>query len=495
MALPGLDPLGMSVLSAPPGTRWRRSLQAGEAPLWIGLALLAALRFVGLEGHGLWIDEALTLSDALHQEQFKNPLGYRLCALLYGLLPARPDEAWMRLPSALAGALSLFLCAFAFRPWAGPRGALVAALFLGVSSWHLYWSHSARFYTLAQCAVLLGTGLLLRARGGPAHPRGPSAVFLWSAAGLSVCALGLGFHFTALLVLPGLFLAGQLLNDPHGRAALPPARRLLWALALLVGAAGAPWAFERVASWRLVKGGGNPLHLVLTSGFYFGPLLLSAALVGVGHWWRRRSPAAALALWVCVSALLLALALSLWTRMTAQYVFVLLPFVCLLAAAPWCRPAPGRGSGRPGTLALGVLTLVLLPNLVQAGLFLTHRNGERPHWREAYTLVARQRLPSDLLMGMAAPVGEYYLDPLATYLREPRQLVYLDRFRSRVPERWDRTGRRTWFVVNFEELEDWDQSDAAEFRRTLSEDCRLVASWPLEVESRDLSVHVFLRDG
>lgn len=485
----------MSVPPLQPASPRRRLRLAGEAPLWIALALLAGLRFVGLGSHGLWIDEALTLADALHQGDFKNPFGYRISAWLFAQLPARPDEAWMRLPSALAGALSLFLCAFAFRPWAGGRGALVAALFLGVSTWHLYWSQSARFYTEAQCAVLLGTGVLLRARRGAAGPRGPLAVLLWSVLGLALCAAGLGFHFTALLVLPGLFLAGQLLRDPQGRPLDPQARRLLWALALLGAALGAPWALDRIASWRLVKGAGSPLHLVLTSGFYFGPLLLSAALVGIGHWWRRRPPAAGLALSVSLSALLLAVGLSVWTRMTAQYVFVLLPFVCLLAAAPWCQPAPGRGSGRPGTLAYGVLSLVLLPNLAQAGLFLTHRNGERPHWREAYTLVARQRLPHDLLMGMAAPVGEYYLDPLATELREPRQLVYLDRFRSRVPERWDRTGRRTWFVVNFEELEDWDPVDAAEFRRTLAEDCRLVASWPLEVESRDLSVHVFLRDG
>jgi hypothetical protein len=182
-------------------------------------------------------------------------------------------------------------------------------------------------------------------------------------------------------------------------------------------------------------------------------------------------------------------------RVTAQYVFVVLPFVCLLAAAPWCLANPGRQESLPGATAYGVLTLVSLPALIQCGLFLTHRNGERPHWREAYSTLAREIEPQDLLMGMSAPVGEYYLNPLATNVRNPEMVVYLDQWRSEVPQRWDRTGRRTWFVVNFEELDDWQPAAAEEFRRTLSEDCRLVAAWPLEVESRDLSVYLFVRDG
>jgi hypothetical protein len=473
------------------GFRWR----GAEGCIVVLLCLLAVLRFVGLGSHGLWLDEALTLSDALHQPGKVNPLGYRLCAAFYNLLPARPDEFSLRLPSALAGALALGLTVFAFAPWAGRRGALVAALFLGGSSWHLYWSQSARFYTMAQCAVLLGTGVLLRARGSSERPHGPGRVLVQTTLGLALAAGGLGFHPTALLVIPGLFLAAQCLPDGEARRAPTGTLRLLWALALLAAALLTPWAIERVGHWRAVKGQGSPVHLVLTSGFYFGPVLLSAALVGAGLWWRRRYPAVSLALVVVLSSLTAALLLSAQVRVTAQYVFVVLPFVCLLAAAPWCLTAPGRGLAIPGATAYGVLLLVSLPSLIQCGLFLTHRNGERPHWREAYTNLAREIQPYDLLMGMSAPVGEYYLNPLATRVRDPKLLVYLDQWRSLVPHNWDRTGRRTWFVVNFEELNDWQPEAANEFRRTLSEDCRLVAAWPLEVESRDLSVYLFVRDG
>ena len=137
---------------------------------------------------------------------------------------------------------------------------------------------------------------------------------------------------------------------------------------------------------------------------------------------------------------------------------------------------------------------LLLPALTTCLLQLTVRAGERPRWRDAYRVVFEQRQPDDLVMGMAAAVGEYYLDPDAKEVRYPRSVVYLDRHRWPVAERWDRTGRPTWFVVNHEELEDWKEAERASFERVLREDFRQMARFPLIVESRDLSVFVYYRD-
>ena len=57
-----------------------------------------------------------------------------------------------------------------------------------------------------------------------------------------------------------------------------------------------------------------------------------------------------------------------------------------------------------------------------------------------------------------------------------------------------RFGRRIWFVLNYEQLEDWDRPDREAFEELLREQCRLEARFPLVVESRDLSVYVFLKE-
>ena len=464
---------------------------------------LALLRFFRLGEFGLWFDEALTLSDAFHGDAFKNPLGYRLFGTFYGLLEHRPTEAQLRLPAAVLGALSIPLAAFAFRPIAGARAAWAVSLLMGASSWHVYWSQTARFYTLSLCLCLLGTGLFLRALRRGSAPLGLAGI---AVAGLSVLA-----HPTSMfVVLPGLGFAGLIFwRGPRAlrceQLSAPRLIQLLIGLGLLGAALAVPRAYATLLQWQQAKGSGTPVHLILTSGFYFTPLLLAAALYGLVHLAQRRHPALQFAAVVVITGGALGLLASMVGRMTAQYLFVLLPYVMLLAVAPLVH-APELLSGSPpqnarrtpdsptSLLSWGFLALLVLPSLGTVGLYFTKRQAERPPWREAYTAVHDQQRPGDLVLGMAPAVGEYYLDPFAVDLRRPDRVVYLDSFRHEEPLIWDRTGRRTWYVVNFERLADWEAEKRRELMRSLREDARQVARFPLYVESRDLSVYVFLRE-
>lgn len=260
-------------------------------------------------------------------------------------------------------------------------------------------------------------------------------------------------------------------------------------------------ARERLLAWQGKKLPSGAAHLILSSGFYFTPLLLTGALAGAVLGLRRGSRAVRIAVLAVVCDGLLAVFLAGQSRMTAQYVFVLLPWVAFLAAYLVEPHAAGSAESerlgkRPllDPLRTAYLGVLVLPALTTCLLQLSVRAGERPRWRAAYRVVFEQSQPGDLVMGMAAAVGEYYLDPDARELRYPRKLVYLDRDRWEVAERWDRTGRPTWFVVNHEELEDWRRAERESFERVLREDCRQVARFPLIVESRDLSVFVYYRE-
>ena len=185
------------------------------------------------------------------------------------------------------------------------------------------------------------------------------------------------------------------------------------------------------------------------------------------------------------------LVLAIHARISAQYVFVLLPWIALLAALPLAELARVAA---PRWISCAWLVLLAAPALTTCVLYFTVRKGERPQWREAYQFVWNRREADDLVLGMEATVGEFYLAPLATDLRNTTHVAWLDKWRATEPRTWARHARRTWYIFNPEQLLEWDAQQAADFQRLLREECRLVKCYPLYVESRDLSVWVYVRD-
>ena len=482
----------MSASSTPP-TPALPSTGSRRDPVALALLALAllvgSLVFVRLGQWSLWIDEAFTLHDSLWAEGQRNPLGYRVLGAFYRILGVedghRPDELGLRLLPAILGWAGVPLTFWAFRRAAGDRAAAAAALLVAASSWHLYWSQNARFYTLVQDLVLLGSGLGLRSMWGRS----------WSLLVLALGAFAMAAltHPTAALAggafLAGLLLVGLTSTRPPGFVG--GRAKLLIGLVAVGVLVGLWWGPPILRSWRLAKGGGTPVHLLLTTGFFVTPILGAAALLGGWLALARRDTFGRLALTVVVLGMVQALAISLYARFTAQYMFAFLPWFAILAT--W-HLRPAATEPRSGPLALGLVGILTVSGLADEMLYLTSRRGERPAWREAYRYVWNERRADDQVFGMAAPVAEYYLEPAKTDVSDVTAISYLDAFRSRVPEKWARTGRRAWFVLNPEELMDWKAEDRTAFREMLAQDCRLVRSWPLYIESRDMSVEVYLRE-
>lgn len=468
------------------------------AARWIlFLALLIGLdRFWRLSRWSLWFDETATWTDAhlgLDKGEIGHPLGYRAIALVVDLFGGVPDEFALRFLPALAGWLVVPLTYWAFRPLAGSRRAAAAALLVAASSWALYWSQNARFYTMAQAVSLLGAGLLVRG--------------LWqrkavlSALGFACAGAAAAFHPSAGLVLPALAVAPLLVRLVRGVRPLPDVRvavgiLALFAVALLVRY---DWARRTIATYIYQKPQSSPAHLLLTTGFYVTPLLAAGALFGTILAFLRRDAHHLFATIVACLVLAAALAMSLFARISAQYVFVVLPWIALLACVPMAGHAgeeaggPEQESSSERHLRVAWLVILVLPALATSMLYFTVRAGERPRWREAYEYVWNQREEGDLVLGMEASVGEYYLNPSATDLRHPAHVGWLDSWRAREPFLWAKHARRTWLILNPEQLYDWNPGDAARMRRFLAEECRLVQCYPLYVESRDLSVWVYVR--
>lgn len=470
----------------------------------LGLALaLGLLRFVRLGEWSLWFDEVATWTDAHHGldgGQINNKLGYWAIAWVASLSGGPADELGLRLLPAIVGWLVIPLTWFVFRPFFGGRAAAGAAVLVAVSTWQVSWSQTARFYTMAQAISLVGGGITL---SGYVRASVPRAVL-----GLVVAASAFFFHPSGALLVPALVMAPWVVSmtGVSFRTARRPAYVLL-GCSIVAVAAAFPTALETWNWYSMQKGHSGGLmtrlpsivHYLKTTGFYVTPVLGLAALVGGGFALRRRSAPQLAAFAIAALGLAAALTASAFVRISAQYVFVTLPWLCMLACLPLVEDGHERSElSREGALLVrrmrtAWLLVLAVPALTTTALYLTVRRGERPAWREAYQYVWNERDPGDLVLGMEASVGEFYIAPDRTALRETRHVAWLDKFRALRAEQWTRHPRGTWYVINPEQLMGWKPEEAAGLRRYLAEECHLVKSFPLYVESRDLSVWVYVR--
>jgi mannosyltransferase len=153
------------------------------AALPIALAVLAlSLRLHGLADKPFWYDEILTLNRA------KLPLGELIVSALrhkhypsYFLLAAPFATAhhaeWMlRLPSALFGAICVFLVTRLTTEIRTPAAGLVAGLLMALSPIEVQFAQEARPYTLISCLVLVamwGLARIAQQSGAAAAPMTP----------------------------------------------------------------------------------------------------------------------------------------------------------------------------------------------------------------------------------------------------------------------------------------------------------------------------------
>lgn len=454
----------------------------GRLAVWLGWGAwaLALLRFLRLGDWGLWIDEAHTLHDAMalfDGRPVTYPLGYLAVRAAIALHGGAIDEVTLRIAPALFGAASIPLCAWALRPGLGRLAANATAFLLGASSWQLYWSQNARGYSLALLIVVLGLGLWMR---GLQSGRGA-----WLVGGIAVTAVSAFSHPSGALLLPGLVLAPLVLVGLRMPGLARQPVKLLVTAAVVGALALSGWALRVWDRHEFVKPGTSWGLLIKTCGWYMGPLTLIAAGWGSVLTLRERKPAPLALAIVGATAGALALCASLQTVVSAQYVFVVFPYVLAAAAWPIARLRPGLPRG----LLLGALAL---PGLIDSALYMAVRHGDRPRWREAYAYVREHRGEDDLVYGAHAPVGEYYLLPGKLDLRSHEGLLRMGEITYPQIAHALRRGRRVWLVVNPEDLMAWSPPARREFEQQIARDAKLQVEYDVPFTPRDLRVRVYL---
>ncbi len=409
--------------------------------LWlVGFTVLATwLRLLHLGDWSFWIDEAHTYRNvAWSMEQFwaSQCIKYPLSFLLLRCLPdfMQNTEWGMRLPAVFFGIASVPALAIAARGMVGRRAALLAALFLAVSPWHLYWSQNARAYSMVLFFGVISLGAFFH---GLEERSWPMLV------GGMVTLLLAGFSHTSAFLLLAAVVAHGLLSGIWRRRPGQEQGSHKWypLLALGVLVLLTPMIFSAVQAYYAAGKASFSLgHLAETTAYYVTlPILVAAA--GGALWLFDCGRRSALFLTSCVILPLFALAIvaSMGLKVTARYAFYTLPaFYVLAAVLGVALHDRFTGNGfRTRVLKAMPMGILLVLLLGQDYLYFQSQYGWRPRWREAVQFLNRDQ---DL-------VGVQPLRVLTT--NQPSVAYYLDR-----PKVANRKGGRPDIAI--EAINTWD---------------------------------------
>jgi mannosyltransferase len=429
---------------------WRRP--ASWWPLAVLIAIAAVLRLATLDLQSFWYDEAFTPVHVLHSglgatlravvhHENTPPLWYLIAwadARLFG-----EGALALRLPSAIAGVLTVPVVWATAQQLAGRRAALFAAAIVAVNPLFVWYSQEARAYGLFVLTAALALLCFVRALDEPT-PRRLAAFALTGALAL------LSHYFAVFLLVP--MAVWLLLDGRHRRAAAAAVAALaVVGLALLPlisaqGGHGTQWIghwalssrLQAIPQYFLTGYSGAPLGrgvellvaLPILTGAALGAWRLSGARDSVT---RARASQLRRAVWLTLSiagfAVLAPIALAV---LGADYlaprnlVGAMIPLSVLIAVllaavdgAGADPPAPPR-SAAARLLAPGALlaaTIVAAFTILSVDVDLSPRL-QRGNWRDVARALGRgdgARAITTVELG-AAPL-EYYLPPLHNLAR------------------------------------------------------------------------------
>ncbi|HEX8221624.1 MAG TPA: glycosyltransferase family 39 protein [Chloroflexia bacterium] len=271
----------------------------GYTSLLLGVIFLASLglRVYCLDCYSLWFDEIASVEVAQYGPGFfftdrfgwmrvQTPLHYLTVWVTTLLADPTTTAALVRLPSALAGALTTLVAYGLGKEMFGRAQGFLAAGLLAVSFIHLNYSQDVRPYTLLVLLTALSVYCLLRAeRTGTAR--------WWAAFALASVLNVLTSYNVLTLVLPALvpYVPWVLWKARRDRATAP--RALLYACLSLaaVGLAVVPMALDMLSVPRTPP----DLRALRPTAFFTAPVELVSwfSLPGVSEL-QRIAPAAML---------------------------------------------------------------------------------------------------------------------------------------------------------------------------------------------------------
>jgi mannosyltransferase len=450
-----------------------------ELVMLTAVTLIAlTLRLYKLGDWSFWLDEIYTVVGS-------RDIGYWALPRLpiYLVLTNVAVNTWganewsARLIPALIGSLTVPLLFFPTRRIWGTGVALIAALLLAVSPWHIFWSQNARFYTLL--LLFYNAGLLLLFIGLEKRR------FWLILAGLFLLGLAIRERELGLMFAPVLAVyVLMLLLLPFTKPAwlrLPYLAPTLLPVAVFLGYdlySYTQTGISYVRTFFLFLVGNpidSPIRILILIFFSIGLPVVVLGLFSGGWLIWERSHAGLFFLVSAAVPILLLISVSPWVFVVERYALITLPAWLTLTAVAVERLLTWLP--RQGTwLAGGVLSLLLVHAMGDHLAYYALNNGNRLDWRGAYHYIAERKAPDDLVASDRPEIGSYYLD-------ENQTVIDLKAIKI---EELAAIEQPVWFVVDSHGI--W--AVPPENRAWLENNAELLFVWYLRVrEQIDLKVY------
>jgi mannosyltransferase len=375
-----------------------------KAAPWLLLmvALAAALRLYNLGEWSLWIDESFTIIDALGHHGGDKPVNYAL--VRFFLMNFGIDEWTARIGPALAGILAVIVVfQFAKRLFDGPTG-LVAALFLALSSWSIYWSQNSRHYSLLLLLALL---CLYFFYTGFEEDR-PWKVLV----SLFFFGIGAKTHQSIAFLMPALvsYLALLFLLRMDRGVGYRRRSLLVFFIPILIG--GAVFVPKYAALFIEFAGftseADGPIHVLQTTVYYVQvPFAVLSGIMAVRLVRQRDRRGFFLGL-SCVVPLTCLLLASLFSAASSLYIYYTLPIYIVLTAGFLTQHLRNSETRNLSLGGWGLLAVLILTQLSHVYFYFSFQHGDRPRWKEAASFLISHVAEDDVILSTAPPVLEYY---------------------------------------------------------------------------------------
>lgn len=412
----------------------------------------AALRFYKLGAWSFWIDEIYTINHAVAhfsspQLILENippnrnwiPISVMLSSQIFSVWGVNEYNA--RLVAAVFGIITVPLFYFPLRALFNTRVALITALLLALSSWHLEWSQNARGYT----ALVLFAWLAMFAFYFGLEKDRPS-YFVWFYVFLY---LSVSERLIALFILPSLVLYLLVLRflpieKPVGlrtkNVLILLAPVLLFGLYELYsliqsGQSVIGAILSEIAATFFGKPIENPLTQTIFQIFKLGFPLFALSLLSGVYLWTQRTRAGWFFVLNAIIPFFLVIAVTPFMFTEERYALVALPAWLVLAAVGIDKLMIG-GEKFETVLKFGMLVVIVADALGSNLLYFRVNHGNRWDYRSAFEIVQANLQEGDMVVSTFSEMGNYYL--------KRDDVVRWDDINKKTIET---SARRVWFVI------------------------------------------------
>jgi hypothetical protein len=461
-------------------TRWL------EFSLLIAVVAVAAVfRFYKLTTWSFFIDELRTLDYTL-KDSFSLTKPFWLITNA-SISSFGENALGLRLFPAIFGILTVALLYFPVKAVFGRWVALLSGLFLAVSTWHIYLSQFARWYSL----LLLVSALSLLAF----YLFMERYQYRYLILHLALFGFAFLLHRTAgfIPIISVSYLAALLLM-PGWRPPRFNARKVGIGLIVLggLGLMFLPAFFTFFDYWTEIKEqrgfwGNSPLNIAMKWAYHMTPSLVFMAAAGILLLLRGRDRKGVfLAIYCGLPSLLLLGMAAIETNVSARYAFFALPGV-LIGASVLCVHLIRQVRTNQALIAVAILGVAILPSLQSDYLYYTSGHGHRDRLTEAVQFIKDRSAAGDrfFLLGLHSPEeSTFYFQQvarLAGLQLEEEQFI-----RAEDPDKLD-LDQRIWVVTRKHSV----PAGSTGFHRWISENARILAEFRSDLGADDNSIRVY----